>query len=97
MKKRHKSTDTVEHYNAIMIEDLHSKIELVIEGLEVLRSEFRREISSFRNEVNGRFDVVEAAIRSHSHEIRNLHSKIDRAGRNKKSPCISKKRDRSHH
>jgi hypothetical protein len=70
--------DTIEHYNAIMIEELNSKIDIVIDGLEATKRELRGEISAFRTEVNNRFDMVEAAIKCNADGIRELKTILDR-------------------
>ncbi len=69
---------TLQHYNAIMIEEFNSKIDLVLEGMESLRHELRVDMAAFRNEVNSRFDLVEAAIKCNSQGIRELNAKMDR-------------------
>ena len=66
--------DTIEHYNAVMIEDIRSTVKLLSEGMTTLRSELKGEISSLRTEMNGRFDVVEAAIRCNADPIRELQT-----------------------
>ena len=66
--------DTIEHYNAVMIEDIRSSVKLLSEGMTSLRSELKGEISSLRTEMNGRFDVVEAAIRCNADNIRELQN-----------------------
>lgn len=75
--KKTKPPNEVEHYNAIMIEDLHSKIDLVVEGLEGLRSEMksefktvRSEIAALRNDMNSKFSLAYAATRCNADDIR---------------------------
>ena len=72
--KKIKPPNEAEHYNAIMIEDLHSKIDLVIEGLELTRRELRAEIKAVRNDVENQFSLVHAAIRCNADGIRELRT-----------------------
>ncbi len=73
------SEDTIQHYNAIMLEQITSKIDIVIEGMESLRRELRGEVAALRNEMNARFEVVDAAIRCNAHGIKELRSMMHQA------------------
>lgn len=66
--------DTIAHYNAVLIEHLDSKFDLLIEGFQAFKAEVRSEISAFRNEVYARFDIVEAAIKCNAQAIRELQT-----------------------
>ncbi len=67
-------SDTIEHYNAVMIEDIQSSVRLVAEGMDTIRVELKSEISSLRTEMNDRFDVVEAAIKCNADNIREVQT-----------------------
>jgi hypothetical protein len=61
--------DTIMHYNAVMLEDLKSKMELVIEFMETVGSELKREIAQLdrkiedlRAEMNLKFDALNFKI-----------------------------------
>ena len=66
--------DTIQHYNAVMIEQLNSKIDIIIEGMESMRVSLENKIEGLRNEMNARFEVVEAAIKCNAEGIRELRA-----------------------
>ncbi len=95
MNKRNKAASTkhvkdltekeeLEHYMSIMMEEFQSKLDLVVEGMEALRSEMRSnivsvrsEIASVRSDMNNQFSFLNAAIRCNADGIRVLNSKMD--------------------
>jgi vacuolar-type H+-ATPase subunit I/STV1 len=70
--------DTIEHYNAIMIEEIRSVVRAELEGMHSRMDSFEGRLESFRNEVNSRFDLVETAIKCNSQAIRELRNDMDR-------------------
>lgn len=58
--------DTISHYNAVLIEDLTSSMKQVVEGMEHTRISLESKIDDFREEVNRRFETLEAAVTGHS-------------------------------
>ena len=59
-----------DHYNGILLEDINSKIDLLVEGLQASREETHKEIGEFRKEVNDRFEVLESVVRQNSTDIK---------------------------
>lgn len=70
------ANNEIAHYNAVLIEGLHSKMDLVVEGMLSTKKELKRDISEFRCEVNQRFELVELAIKHHSSEIKELKTDV---------------------
>lgn len=66
----------VAHYNAILLESVNSKMDQVIEGVDSFRVSVDQKIGGLRDEMNGRFDIVEAAIRMNSQDIRGLKTDV---------------------
>lgn len=80
---------TVQHYNAILLEDINSKMELVIEGMEATRTGIQSDMQQMESRLMGKIDLLEAAVTAHSGEInglktevQRLDAKIDRVERN---------------
>ncbi len=67
---------TIEHYNAVLLEHIDSKIDTVIEVVQTTEKRSNKRFDDFRSEVNQRFDLVEAAIKYHSGEIKGLKSDV---------------------
>lgn len=70
--------ESIEHYNAIMIEEIRSVVRSELEGIHARMDAFENKLESFRIEVNGRFNVVEAAIRCNADAIRELRVDVNR-------------------
>jgi gas vesicle protein len=62
----------------ILLEDLQSKLELVLEGNEAFRSEIRQEIHQFREESNEKYDTTRMLIKALSPDLAALQQ--DTAG-----------------
>jgi hypothetical protein len=54
--------DTIMHYNAVMLEDLKSKMDFIIEYMETMRREFDLKIDALRDEMNQKFDALNYKI-----------------------------------
>lgn len=67
---------TLRHYNAILMEDINSKFNLVLESVQSFREEYKREIQEFRNETNQRFDVLELAVKDNTKQIKELKTDV---------------------
>jgi len=74
--------DTIAHYNAVMIEELRSSQKAVIEHVDIKIDALDRKLENFRSEVNNRFDIVEAAIKYNSMNIKELQAQMREAGGN---------------
>lgn len=83
MKKKSKATvrtpveqlqpnETIEHYNAVMIEDIRSIVNTAVEGLNSRMDSLENKIDTLRSEMNARFEIVEAAIKCNAQGIREL-------------------------
>lgn len=75
--KNLKGKETIEHYNAVLLEDIRSKVEQVAEGVDTTRNELRCEIREFKEDVNDRLTLVDAAIRKHSDAINENTKRIE--------------------
>src|SRR3989338_4710108 len=73
--------ETIEHYNAVLLEDIKSKMELVIEGMEITKEFIHKEVSEFRCETNQRFDMIEGIVREHSGQLQNIEATLADHGR----------------
>ena len=73
--------ETIEHYNAVLLEDIKSKMELVIEGMEITKESIHKEVSEFRCETNQRFDMIEGIVREHSGQLQNIEATLADHGR----------------
>ena len=49
--------ETLMHYNAVLMEDIKSKFELIIEGMESMRVEFDRQLEAIRNEFDQKLQI----------------------------------------
>lgn len=66
--------DTIEHYNAVLIEQILSEVQAVAEKVENSDAKSEERYQLLRKEMNERFEVVEAAIGYHSGEIKGLRT-----------------------
>lgn len=69
--------EELKHYMSIMIEDFHSKLDLVVEGMNVMRRELEAKIDSvksdvatLRDDMNNQFSFLHSAIRCNADGIR---------------------------
>jgi len=80
MKKEKKKEVLAEgspsHYNAILIEDLKSKMDQVIDGMRMNEERVSREMNEFRSDVKQEFGLVKAAIGKNSDGIKRLDSEL---------------------
>ncbi len=63
------------HYNAVLIEDLNSKIQLILEGIECVKAsneELGRRISGLENRISG----LETRVTSLETRVTNLENRI---------------------
>ncbi len=74
--KNLKKSETIAHYNAILIENIESNMKAVIESVEATESRLSNEMSEFRKEVNNRFEIVEGVLRIHSRDINELKTDV---------------------
>ena len=66
----------VAHYNAILLEDVRHKLETVIESTQITRIELKQEMKTLREDLSGRIDLVEGALRHHSVAIQKLNTEV---------------------
>ncbi len=64
--------ETMMHYNAVLMEDLRSKMDLVLENAEDATRGLSQKIDSLRCHMDQRFMLVEKAIRCNKDEIERL-------------------------
>jgi len=63
-----------ENYNAVLLEQLKSQMDLVIEGMHGTKESLTRRMDGFEERVNERFDILEAVVRGHSAELQEIRS-----------------------
>jgi hypothetical protein len=60
----------------VILEEIRSQNRATLETVEASHQETRRELHEFRDEVRGDNRVVQAALREHSGEIRQLNTEV---------------------
>lgn len=63
---------TVEHYNAILLEDIKSKMETVIEGMQATEGRLAAQMNDMKTELKGDIEMLKAVVTTHSGEINDL-------------------------
>lgn len=61
--------ETVEHYNAVLIEEIKDQMKQVLEAVDTSIGGVRQELHDFRRETGQRFDTIETILRNHSKDI----------------------------
>ena len=61
-KKKEDLNGSPEHYNSVLLEDIQSKIGLVIEGMYTIKDELKREIKETRDELKQDIKLNQLAI-----------------------------------
>lgn len=69
--------DTIEHYNAVLVEEIRSQVQLVMEIVTNFKSELENKINDLRNEMARRFEIVEGAIMSLKSDIIRIEKCVD--------------------
>jgi hypothetical protein len=64
-----KRGETIQHYNAILIEDIKSKMELVIEGMEGTKEVIRKEVKQSEQRVTGEIALLKTVVHRHSGDL----------------------------
>lgn len=66
IKIEDRNVETVGHYNAVLIEDLHSKMGFVIEHVSGVENRLTEKMDNIQQENNKRFDAIEGVLTYHS-------------------------------
>ncbi len=74
-KKKKPSSEKVAHYTAVLVEDLESKFQFVIEHVTDVEERMMKRMDQRFAEQDARFDVIEHILLDHS-EILKDHSEI---------------------
>jgi hypothetical protein len=61
-----KKEETIQHYNAVLFEDLKSKMELVIEGMETTKDELGREMKGIECRLVKEIELLKSVVHKHS-------------------------------
>ena len=61
--------ETIEHYNAVLYEDLMSKMELVIEGMEGTRDVLREDMRQLEQRITGEIGLLKTVVHRHSGDL----------------------------
>lgn len=64
--------DTIEHYNAVMLEEILSTVRTLGEGMAQTEKRLEGKIESFRSETNQHFALIESVLRVHAQEFKVL-------------------------
>lgn len=71
-----KKGESIEHYNAVLLEEIKSDMKQVIEGMESTKSSIHKEMQEFRGEVNEHFRMTDFAIAKHSEQLQNIEKDV---------------------
>ena len=71
-----KGKESIEHYNAVLLEGIDSKMKQVIEGMETTKESLTKKVDEFRDEVNQRFDMIENVVLTHSGQLQNIEATL---------------------
>lgn len=69
-----------EHYNAILLEEVRSQMELVLEKVTGSEDRLMTAIRELRIEHDQRFDVIEAVLRQHSQILQQHDRQFEKIG-----------------
>ena len=72
-----KTEETIDHRKVVLLEDIQSKMEQVLEGMESTKETLQKEMGEFRKEVNERFEMVDFGFKKMQSDMGNLDIKID--------------------
>ncbi len=64
-----KKGDEIEHYNAVLLEDIKSKMEFVLEGMDVVKNELKSEMHSLDRKITNEIELLKTVIHKHSSDI----------------------------
>ena len=76
------SQEERDRYFGILLEEINSKMEVVIESSNTTRVVLEQKLDDQKEWTNGKFNLVEAAITEHSRQIINLSTEV---GENRKA------------
>ena len=62
-------SDKLEHYNAVLLEDIKSKIEFVLEAVDVTQNTLKSESKHLEERVTQEIELLKTVIHKHSDEI----------------------------
>ncbi len=71
-----KTEETLDHRKVILLEDIQTKMELVIEGMESTKESLTKKIGDFEDRVDQRFDMIECVVREHSGQLQNIEKQL---------------------
>lgn len=69
---------TPESYNAVLIEEVRSQMQLVIEESQSTKSFLSQRMAEDKKEICDRLEVIENVVRLHSGQLADLGTKMDR-------------------
>jgi hypothetical protein len=61
----------------VILEEIRSQNRATIEAVEASRTEIKHELQQAREQTNARFEVLEAAVRQNSVDLRHLTARMD--------------------
>lgn len=68
--------ETVEHYNAILLEDIKSKMEAVIEGMQSVETRLTSKMDDMEAHLSSDITMLKTAVTAHSGEIKELKTAV---------------------
>lgn len=72
-----RSSRSISHYNAILIEELQSQFKFVVEHAETAYDKLSEKIDNFRQETEARFTIIEAVLKQHSTMLKQNEERWD--------------------
>lgn len=64
----------------VILEEMRSQNRATIDAVDARAREIKTELTQFREQTNARLEVLEAAVRQNSTDIRHLAVKVERLG-----------------
>ena len=68
--------ETLDHRKVVLLEDIQSKMEQVIEGMDSTKTTLQNEMGEFRKEVNERFEMVDFGFKKIQTEMQEMRSEL---------------------
>ena len=69
-----KGKETIEHYNAVLLEDMKSQMDWVIEGMDSVKHEINDKMAHLDTKITQEVELLKTVIHSHSDELNMLRN-----------------------
>jgi hypothetical protein len=64
-----KKSKTIEHYNAVLLEDIKSKMEFVIEGMKSTKDSIKKDVGGLEIKLTQEIELLKSVVHKHSSDI----------------------------